>query len=480
MHLFASTHESDVTVSHLLQRAPRPKRAARSLWRLGALLLAVAVLWLPGPWLRAGPAGQNRVSGAIDRPSGEASVRGVLHVEGWAVDTNAADGGAAERVSLYLDGAHVADAQLGFERPDIARAFGSSFVNSGWRAVLDLDTLAAPGPHELEVRIVGRDAAAPVSLRRALPVDGPPRFCVNTHLLWFDAPSAARDLDRARFNGLTSVRFDIGWDRLEPARGTLDPRYLAALDVVLDMASARGLQPILVVVGTPGWARGDAGSVLTPPDKPADFASMFGRLAAHLAHRRAVAYEIWNEPNQVTFWATPNGPDAAVYTAMLQAAHSSIKAVAPAATVLGGSLAFNDRAYLEKMYAAGAAGHFDALSLHPYSLNYAPDSVADPTRSFRQAIDDALAVLDANGDADTPLWITEMGWSSHGLTDATRADYFTRAVELVRAQPRVAHFCAFELNQADVPQGQDVGLVAADGTPTQSWLAYGAAAARAR
>ena len=467
-----------MTVSYLLQRALRPKRAARSLWRVGALVLAAALLWLPGASLRAEPAGQNRVSGAIDNPSGDAHVRGVLHVDGWAVDS--VEDGGVERVGLYLDGAHVADAQIGFERPDIASAFGSRFANSGWRAVLDLDTLAAPGPHELEVRIVGRGSSSPVSLRRAVGVDGPPRFCVNTHLLWFDATSAARDLDRARFNGLTSVRFDVGWDRLEPARGTFDPRYLAALDVVLDMAAARGLQPVLVVVGTPGWARGDAGSVLTPPDRPADFASMLGRLAAHLADRRGVAYEIWNEPNQVTFWSTSNGPDAAVYTAMLRAAYSSIKAAAPAATVLGGSLAFNDRAYLEAMYAAGAAGHFDALSLHPYSLDYPPDSVVDPTRSFRQAIDDALAVLDAHGDSDTPIWITEMGWSSRGLTDATRADYFTRAVELVRAQPRVAHFCAFELNQADDPRGQDVGLVAADGTPTRSWLAYGAAAARAR
>jgi hypothetical protein len=364
---------------------------ARSIWRCVAVLCALALLVLPGEALRAGPTNQSTLTGAVDHPSGDVPVHGVVEVEGWAVDQVSHGDPGVERVSLLLDGVAVTEAQLGLPRADIARAFGAGFADAGWRAVLDLDTLVSRGPHTLEVRVSSRHGSAPLVWRRALQVEGPARFCVNTHLLWFDPAAAARDLDRVRLNGLTSVRFDVAWDRLEPdARGRFDADYLARLEIALDMATARGLQSIVTVLGTPGWARGHAGSLMTPPHDPADYGHALGYLAGRLAARRRLAYEIWNEPNQVTFWSMPTGPDADVYTAMLREAYASIKAVAPGAVVLGGSLAFNDRAYLQAMFAAGAAGSFDALAIHPYSLDYDPDSSAEPTRSFRMAIEDAL------------------------------------------------------------------------------------------
>ena len=57
---------------------------------------------------------------------------------------------------------------------------------------------------------------------------------------------------------------------------------------------------------------------------------MLGFLAARYAARPGIAYEIWNEPNQVTFWNTPSGPDARAYGQMLRTAYTRIKAAAPA------------------------------------------------------------------------------------------------------------------------------------------------------
>jgi polysaccharide biosynthesis protein PslG len=233
-----------------------------------------------------------------------------------------------------------------------------------------------------------------------------------------------------------------------------------------------------VVVNTPAWVRGSSGTSRTPPTDPLTYAELLGSLAGRYASRGPLVYEVWNEPNQRAFWDTPGGPDAAVYTAMLRAAYPRIKQAAPNATVLGGSLAFNDAAYLQAMYAAGAGGAFDGLALHPYSGSHAPDSTADPTHSFTLAIDNAQQILAANGDASKPIWITEMGWSDVDVPDELRATFIQRAVELVRSRPGIAAFCAYTLEQEH--DDANYGLVGPAGAPTQTWLAFGRAVATRR
>ena len=65
-----------------------------------------------------------------------------------------------------------------------------------------------------------------------------------------------------------------------------------------------------------------------------------------------------------------------------------------------------------------------------------------------------------------------MGWSTDQVQDPIRGGYLRQAVQMVRADPRIVAFCAFELNQSDDSTGPVNGLVATDGTPTASWAAY--------
>jgi hypothetical protein len=303
-------------------------------------------------------------------------------------------------------------------------------------------------------------------------VPGALQFGLNTHLMWEGPAKAAVDLERIAAAGQTVVRFDVGWDGFEPTgKGEWSEPYLARLDHTLDLVERRGLHPIVVVVGTPSWARGGLSSRLTPPDRPEDFADALGYLAARYADRPSIAYEIWNEPNQDDFWDTASGPDALVYAQMLKQSYVRIKAAAPNAIVLGGSIAFNDREYLEQLYAnPGVAGSFDVLALHPYSLAYSPEQGVDQVHSFALAIANASAVMAAHGDAGRPIWITEMGWSDQLVGDAVRAEYLKRAVELVRRWPQVAVACVYQLRQdQDLPE---FGLITESGTPTASWAAF--------
>jgi hypothetical protein len=161
---------------------------------------------------------------------------------------------------------------------------------------------------------------------------------------------------------------------------------------------------------------------------------------------------------------------------MLQAAYARIKGAAPGATVLGGSLAFNDTAYLRAMLDNGAHGAFDGLAIHPYSHGDGPDTITVPYFSFRAGVTHSQQLLNEYL-TDLPIWITEMGWSTDWVSDSVRADYFARAVAMVRAEPRVAAFCAYELHQTDDSAGPTTGLINPDGTPTVSWEAYSRAAA---
>jgi hypothetical protein len=68
-------------------------------------------------------------------------------VGGWAADRNA--GAPVTKVEVLLDGKVVATANLGVERPDVAKTVGrDSYTRAGWNAVLDLAGVA-PGKHEV-------------------------------------------------------------------------------------------------------------------------------------------------------------------------------------------------------------------------------------------------------------------------------------------------------------------------------------------
>jgi hypothetical protein len=411
-------------------------------------------------------------SGWIDTPAAGARLTGsTATISGWALDAGSTTTTGVDRVDMYLDGALVGTATYGGARPDMAAAFGARFLKSGFSATLDVAHTSG-GAHVVDMRAHSAVSGATSSYTRAVTVVKPLNFGVNAHLMWYGLDQATNDLNHAQAAGLTSVRFDLYWSSIEPfAKGQYDQAYLSKLDGVISQARARGIAPSMAVLGTPGWARGNAGSIMTPPSNPADYGDVMAMLAKRYAGVPGLAYEIWNEPNQGQFWNASGGPNAAAYTRLLQAAYPRVKAAAPSALVLGGSIAFNDQAFIAAMYAAGAKGNFDVLALHPYTLAYAPDSTANAYESYTLALQNMRAAMVNHGDSNKPIWVTESGWSTNSVSDATRAGYMQQAVGMLQSTfPYVERFDAYALNQAeDMP---DMGLISGNGTPTASWSAY--------
>ncbi len=303
-----------------------------------------------------------------------------------------------------------------------------------------------------------------------------PGFGVSTHLMWHDLSAAIGELDRLHAAGLTTVRFDVGWRWVEPGRkGQYDPAVLAKLDTILREIDARGLSAIITVIETPDWARPQGSGIFRPPTRRQDYADVMAMLAARYASRPGMVWEIWNEPNIIEFWES--GPSAVQYADLLKRAYKAIKAADPDATVLGGSIVFNDLAFLRGLYDNGAQGSFDALAHHPYAPGRAPDDRTDPSATFL-SIEDMHALMAARGDGDKTIWITELGWSLELVSDDERGEYLQRAVALLARWPYVRTLCVYTLRQDSGPEGALFGLIAPDGTPTRSWEAFIAVAGK--
>jgi hypothetical protein len=258
----------------------------------------------------------------------------------------------------------------------------------------------------------------------------------------------------------------VNWGTVETRPG--EYRWIDA-DNVVDALGDQQVKILMRVHGTPDWARPEGSSHTHPPDDPEDFARFMTALATRYKGQVA-AYEIWNEPNLHYEWGNFS-PDPAAYTELLKAAYVAVKAVDPDAIIVSGGLsttgdgsptAYGDLDFLQGMYDAGAAGYFDALGSHPYTFGNPPET-DDPWGLSLSRVAEQYAVMVRNGDDDTPVWITEMGWvlqSSWDLgehqrttvTEAEQAQYLSEAIAKIHADwPFVQAVFLFNLDFSTVP-----------------------------
>ena len=241
---------------------------------------------------------------------------------------------------------------------------------------------------------------------------------VNVALERYDAQQRAEALDAIAAAGFSWIRQRFPWDLIEPSPGVYD---WAPWDQIVADAAARGLELVAVLDGSPAWARPpqDAANPLAPPASRADF----GRFAAAFGRRYGATlhfYQIWDEPNIAPHWGS-RYVDAIGYASLLREGAVQLRSADPdarvmlaalAPTVEPGGLNQSDLAYLDALYAAGAAPWFDAAAAQPYGFDRPPDDPpAADVLNFRRA-ELLRQVMVRRGDGATPLWLTAFGWHS--------------------------------------------------------------------
>lgn len=322
---------------------------------------------------------------------------------------------------------------------------------------------------------------------------------VNTHPLWGGRATADfdRELNLVRAAGADTVRIDLSWSTLELAGpGQFDSAYTAKIDTFVQHAADRGINVIATVWSTPCWASSapdslkqscagawwERGVQLYPPTDPRTYGAISGWIADRWGDDLA-GIEVWNEPNSAAFFTAPDR--AAAYAPLVRAAHTSVKAEAPGLPVVAGSLVWSDTQFLKRLYTAGIAGAYDAISIHPYDDPALRTETGDVRYSFFDGVPAFRQAMVASGDGDRPLWLTEFGsptcppttfrWCT---TREGQAQRLTDAFNAIRGWDYVDAAIVYELrdggtNPADFEQ--NMGLVTSDFGPKPAYDAFSAA-----
>jgi hypothetical protein len=253
-------------------------------------------------------------------------------------------------------------------------------------------------------------AAAPASARRDVPPDF---YGVVYDGAVTKAPLAVQEQQFARMAqaGVESVRAVFSWADAQPTEG-LAPD-LTATDQLVALATEHGMSILPVVIYTPKWARADASTAASPPQKDSDYVRYLQALDARygttgsfwsehpeLQPRPIRYWQIWNEPHLRLYWNASKWEKN--YGALLRASHDGLRALDPQARIVLAGLTGTSWDALASLYKLGSAkGAFDVAGLQTYTGS--PRNLLRAVHLFR-------GVLTRHGQASLPLWLTEMGW----------------------------------------------------------------------
>jgi hypothetical protein len=338
-----------------------------------------------------------------------------------------------------------------------------------------------------------RKLATPITLALLALVLGPASSASATPREFFGV-APFDDPTQAEFNRMGDGRVGtLRTNFLWPAVQALGPIYFdwSRYDTLVGRAAENGIRVLPTVYGSPGWAAKK--SRFPPNPQHVDEFEEFMRQAAErygpggtfwtlnplLPETPIIDWQIWNEVNSPIFWLPR--PNAKQYKPILAAAERAIHDVNPDSRIVLAGLfptpmvkhgVFMD-AYLRQLYRIRGRSLFDAMAVHPYALT---------PRQALETVDEARAVLRRHGDAQKPIWITEVGWASSGLHTPltvgakTQARYLTqtfRKAARSRIRRRIAGVIWFSFkDQRPRHWSYRTGLFTRAGKAKPSWKAF--------
>jgi hypothetical protein len=277
-----------------------------------------------------------------------------------------------------------------------------------------------------------------------------PQLCVHTRLIdEVDEWKIQRSLQLVRQMGADTIVEFFPWAYIEANENHYE---WGQVDRIVRHATNQGIKIIARMGLVPSWARPQNSSYTTLNTLDSSHYEDFAEFVADFAARyvdRIDQIIIWNEPNLAFEWGYQQ-VSAQEYGHLLQVVYPRAHAANPNIEVIAAGLAptlepatspagLNDLLYLESLYASGAAAYFDSVAMHTYGFTRsAHDAPAFDRLNFRRAelLQDIMAEY---GDADIPVYITEMGWN-----DSDRWAY------AVSPSERIAHTLdAYQLAEND-------------------------------
>ena len=287
--------------------------------------------------------------------------------------------------------------------------------------------------------------------------------------------------------GVGTLRINLAWGSVQS--GPDAPYDWSHYDPVVLAAARGGVRVLATIYSSPSWAASTAeipplGSDLAGFEQFARAAvGRYGSDGTFWSRHPDVPklpiadWQLWNEPNSPLFWKP--SPDADGYLKLLRAFHSAVKDTDPSAHILLGGLFPTPHEgtpledFLAALYEGGGRDLFDAVALHPY---------ARTPRDAIERVEQARRIMRRFGDAEKPIWITEVGWASRGtppglvVGPSGQADYVRQVFQLAsdeREDLGIAGVVWYSLNDTPGPLWVGhCGLFTVEGTPKPAWDAY--------
>jgi hypothetical protein len=316
----------------------------------------------------------------------------------------------------------------------------------------------------------------------ATPALGAERMWIGFHddpVLRF-TPSRQAELDLVKRNNATLVRTLVTWRSIAPQRpanatNPFDKAYrFDDLDEFVRNAQVRGLEVLMTIWGTPGWANGNKTAPFLPKNTN-DFKNFCRALASRYSGRYAGYpfvrfYGIWNESNLGNFLSPQFDSKGkivspAAYAKLAAAGYSGLKAGNSKALVSIGETSSHGRdkrlqgttdtvapaTFMKGVGKANKKLKFDAWAHHPYPFPVAlppsqkvryPNVMLSTMPQFEKDLDTAF------GRKNIPVWITEYGHETKpgepaGITESKQASYVPQAISTAKKDKRVTMFVWF-------------------------------------
>ncbi|MCX5715772.1 MAG: beta-galactosidase [Candidatus Omnitrophica bacterium] len=301
-----------------------------------------------------------------------------------------------------------------------------------------------------------------------IPDDSPFGVCVD-----LNECKDVKAAEMIKAAGIKWVRHVVRWDLVEPEKGEF--RW-SDLDKAVDNECSQGLNVYGQLI-LKSWCDPTTGD-----DKAIGHWADFVALTVARYKDRIKYWEVWNEEDYDGFW---NPPSAANYVKLLKATYIAAKKIDPECKIiLGGLMGWGGEQpyfpFIDEVYKNGGKDYFDIAAFHPYTMPYSPSH----KNLIRLKIEDFTGRMRKNGDADKPVWITELGWPSNKLIDPAskrgvspgqQAEYLTEAFRIALLYPQVKKVFWYGFRDTGTQpfdSENHFGLIENDFTPKPSYIAY--------
>ena len=306
---------------------------------------------------------------------------------------------------------------------------------------------------------------------------------------------APNDVARMAQNGVGTVRLGINWAAVEPQPG---PRNWTGYDTAVGNLATQHLRAEPLLLGAPAWASTNGRPPIFTSGQRQAWTSFVAELASRYGHGGSFwrahpelpyepfeHWEVWNEPNLAGFWG--GRPSPRQFVRLLRLTKSGIDRSDPAAVIgIGGIFppprpryGVSLQKFMDGIYRVhGARQAFDAVAIHPYASR--PKGVLAATREARR-------IMNRHKDRGTPLWITEVGWTTGGThwrrspfraTEPQQARFLRktfRRLLAARQGLRLEHVIWYAWQDAanpNLPFPNYTGLIRGDGSAKPSLGAF--------